>query len=244
MIRLIRSELHKIKWPVVLLLMLMDMGASFALAADSVRRQTDFFAPNWFTLYFQAVSFHGLFFLPLFAGLFAAFLCFCEHKHNAWKIMLTLPYSRKRVYAAKLAALLLLLALLQLLFCLAYLLTGMFIQVEGSLPWRTVLYGAAGGWLCVFPLSALLLYLATRLKSFGAALLFSFSMVVPNIVLTGLTSVLGAWFPAAPPYYAMFPQGINLSPQLDSLPFAGIVAFTFALYLTAGIRSFVRRDWG
>lgn len=241
--RLFRSELRKIKWMLILLLMVMDAAASFTLAAQSVHTQQDFFEPNWLTLYFQAVLFHGLFFLPLFTGIFAAFLCFYEHKHNAWKVMLTLPFPRWKIYWAKLGTLFTMLAVLQLFFLVSYLGTGAFIHVQGSIPWGAVLEGVIGGWLAAFPLAALQLYLGTRFKSFGGALLFSVSMVIPNIVITGLNSIIGAWFPAAPPYYAMFPQGLNLSPRLELLPFVLIVACSFGVYLAAGCRSFAKRDW-
>jgi hypothetical protein len=100
-----------------------------------------------------------------------------------------------------------------------------------------------GGWLACFPLGMLQIILSTRFKSMGTALLFSISMVIPNIVITGLPSVLGAWFPFAPPYYAMFPQGMNLSPNLELLPFTVILTVTFLVYFALGLKSFICREW-
>lgn len=241
--RMLAAEARKVKWIVVMLLIAADIGASFMLASQSVRTQTEYFAPDWNTLYFQAVLFHGMFFLPLFAGLFAAFLCAYEHKNGAWKQILTLPYPRRSIFLAKFRLLALLLGGVQLLFLLGYLLCGKLIQVEGAVPWEAVLGGIAAGWAACLPLAMLQLGLSVRMKSFGAALLVSISMVIPNIVITGLPSFIGAWFPFAPPYYAMFPRGLNLSPRLEPISFTATVVSSFLLYTAWGLRSFARKDW-
>ncbi|AOT72604.1 ABC transporter permease [Geosporobacter ferrireducens] len=241
--KLFVSECKKVRWLLVFLLIFMDIAASFVLAAGNVKSLTNYFAPNWNTLYFQAVSFHGMFFLPLFAGIFAAFLCFYEHKNGAWKQLLTLPFPRWKIYLSKFLVLIFLLAIVQIMFLAGYLITGNLIHVEGLIPWKTVLTGIVGGWFACLPLAMLQLGLSTRFKSFGTALLFSISMVIPNIVITGFNSYIGAWFPFAPPYYAMFPQGLNLSPRLEPIPFILILTVTFIIYFITGFRSFVRKDW-
>lgn len=243
MYKLILAEIRKIRWFLIFLLITMDVAASYVLAAGSVRSLTDYFAPNWHTLYFQAVSFHGMFLLPMFGGIFAGFLCFYEHKNGAWKQLLTMPFPRWKIYFVKFVMLLILLLILQLVFLAGYLVTGKLIQAEDVIPWKTVLTGVFGGWLACFPLGMLQIILSTRFKSMGTALLFSISMVIPNIVITGLPSVLGAWFPFAPPYYAMFPQGMNLSPNLELLPFTVILTVTFLVYFALGLKSFICREW-
>lgn len=243
MMKLFYSECRKMKWPLIFLLILMDIAVSFLLAADSVKALTAYFAPDWNTLYFQGVSKHGIFFLPVFAGIFAAFLCSYEHKNGAWKQLLTLPFPRWQIFLSKFMMLMVLLALVQLTFLAGYLITGNIIRVEGSIPWKTVLVGVIGGWFACFPLAMLQIVLSTRFKSFGGALLFSISTVVPNIVFTGFNSNIGAWFPVAPPYYAMFPQGLNLSPRLEPVSFVLILMLTFLIYLAVGLRSFGRKEW-
>jgi hypothetical protein len=221
----------------------MEILVSFFLAAGSVESLAYYFPKSWNTLYFQAVLYHGMFFLPFFTGIFAAFLCFYEHKNGAWKQLLTIPIPRYKIFLSKFLMLLVLLAFQQILFFAGYLAAGSIIHVQDFIPWKAVLTGVVGGWLSCFPLAVLQVYLCTRFKSFGTALLFNISMVIPNIVLTGLPSSLGAWFPFAPPYYAMFPQGLNLSPRLEPLSFSAILVLTFSIYLLLGIRSFVRRQW-
>jgi hypothetical protein len=216
---------------------------TWVLAAGNAKSLSYYFPYNWTTLYFQAVSFHGMFFLPLFTGIFATFLCFYEHNNGAWKQLLTLPYPRWKVLLSKLLTLITLIALMQILFLAEYLITGNILHVEGMIPWKSILRGIVGGWLACFPLAMLQLWLATRFQSFGIALLLCISSVIPNIVLTGLPASLGAWFPFTSPYYAMFPQGLNLSPQVELISFILILLFTFFVYLIFCIRSFVHKDW-
>jgi hypothetical protein len=242
MCKLYYSEFHKIKWSVISVMVLLEGIVTWLLAAGNVKSLSYYFPYNWTTLYFQAVSFHGMFFLPLFAGIFAAFLCFYEHKDGAWKQLLALPYPRWKIFLSKFLALVTLIAVMQLLFLAEYLITGNVTGVEDAIPWKSVLQGIWGGWLACFPLAMLQIVLTSRFKSFGIALLFSISSVVPNIVLSGLPASLGAWFPFIPPYYAMFPQELALSPRLEPVSFVLILGVTFFIYLAIGLRSFIRKD--
>lgn len=243
MCKLFFSECRKMKWPLIFLLILLEAVGTWLLAAGSVKSLAYYFTPNWLTLYFQAVSFHGMFFLPLYTGIFAAFLCFYEHKNGAWKQLLTFPYPRWKIFLSKFSALIALVAFMQLIFFAGYLITGRIAGVEDTIPWKPVLQGIWGGWLACFPLAMLQIGLASRFKSFGMALLFSVSAVIPNIVLSGLPASLGAWLPFVPPYYAMFPQGLDLSPRLEPVSFGLILGVDFLIYLAIGLRSFIRKDW-
>lgn len=243
MLKLIRAEFRKIKWPLVIILILIDVVGSFMLAASSVVAYSHFFEPNWQTLYFQAVLYHGQLILPLYIGVFAAFLSFYEHNQGAWRQMLTLPFPRWKIYMSKFWTLMILLGGVQLSFLASYVVTGFAASVEGMIPWRTILIGVTGGWLASFPLAMLQLSLSTRLRSFGAALMLSIFMAIPNMVIVGFVSTIGAWIPTAPPYYAMFPSGLAMSPRVDVIPFILIVCVTFIVYAMVGCRSFVRRDW-
>lgn len=243
MYKLLCSEFQKIKWSIILVMILLEGVVTWALAAGNAKSLTYYFPYNWTTLYFQAVSFHGMFLLPLFTGIFATFLCFYEHKNKAWKQLLTLPYSRWKILLSKFLTLITLIALMQVLFLAECLITGNIIHIEGMMPWKSILQGIAGGWLACFPLAMLQIWLATCFQSFGIALLLCISSVIPNIVLTGLPASLGTWFPFTAPYYAMFPQGLNLSPQVNVISFILILLFTFFVYLIFSMRSFARKDW-
>ncbi len=243
MYRLLHSEFLKIKWLVIVIMLILEGIVTWVLAAGNAKSLSYYFPYHWTTLYFQSVSFHGLFFLPLFTGIFATFLCFYEHKNGAWKQLLTSPYPRWKILLSKFLTLVILIALMQLLFLAEYLISGNLIHIGGIISWKPIIRGIIGGWLACFPLAMLQIWLATRFQSFGGALLLCIFSVIPNIVLTGLPASLGAWFPFTSPYYAMFPQGLNLSPQVEVISFIFIVVFTFIVYFILSMRSFVRKDW-
>ena len=62
MYRLLHSEFQKIKWPVVLVMILLEGIVTWGLASGNTKSLSYYFPYNWTTLYFQAVSFHGMFF--------------------------------------------------------------------------------------------------------------------------------------------------------------------------------------
>lgn len=241
--KLIKTELMKIQWKSIFLLILIDVLVSSILAANNVQEFKDTFEPNWTTLYFQFVSFHAMFWLPLYTGIIASLACSYEYKNRAWKQILTLPYPRPIVYLSKFLIIIVILFVIQIAFLLSYIVTGYKIQPIGIIPWKTLAFGVIAGWLAAFPLAALQLWLSTKLESFARALVLNISMVIPNIVITGFHSNIGAWFPYSSPYYAMFPQGINLSPRVEWNLFFLIIFATFMFYLIKGCCSFSKKDW-
>ncbi|WPC43446.1 ABC transporter permease [Clostridium sp. JS66] len=246
MIKLIKTELLKIQWKSILLLILMDILVSSILAINAVNDYKETFAPNWNTLYFQEVMLHAMFFLPLLTGIVAALICSYEHKNRVWKQILTLPYSRSAIYFSKFIVIIIILLIVQLSFLISYILigySGYKIQLVGIIPWKTVAFGVVGGYFAIFPLAALQLWLSIKFESFSRALVLNVFMVIPNIVITGFNSYIGAWFPYSSAYYAMFPQGINLSPRVEWSSFFIITFATFMFYLIKGCCSFSKKDW-
>ncbi|OOM75912.1 ABC-2 family transporter protein [Clostridium puniceum] len=246
MIKLIKTELIKIQWKSVLLLIFIDVLVSSILAINAVNEYKEIFIPDWNTLYFQEVELHAIFFFPLLAGIFASLICSYEHKNRGWKQILTLPYSRLTIYFSKFIVIMIILLIVQLSFLLGYIITGYSrykIQLAGVISWKTVVFGVVAGYFAIFPLASLQLWLSTKFESFSRALILNISMVIPNIVITGFHSYIGAWIPYSSAYYAMFPQGINLSPRVEWNSFFLITFFTFVFYLTKGCQSFSKKDW-
>lgn len=241
--RILWAESMKMQWSVVFVLIVADVWINSALGLMQMNDLRHFFQPNWSTLYMYAVNFHSMFFYPLYCGILASLICLYEHRNGAWKILLTLPISRRSFYMAKFLLLIGILALVQVVFLLGYLISGTIAKVEGTIDWPTLLYSIIGGWIGILPLAALQIWLSVKIKSFAAAQMFNVCCVVPNIVITGFHSAIGAWFPFSPPYYIMMPQTATFAPAVEPYSLFTIVLFTFIAYLLLGRRSFVRRDW-
>lgn len=240
---LITTEFIKVEWKKATLLILCNVLVNMGLGIVYLNDLDYFFKPNWFTFYMHAVTFHAMFFFPLYVGIFATILCFYEHRNGGWKQLATLPYERQQFFYAKGIILMFLTLVTQITFLLGYLLTGTLISVPGVIPWKMVFINMTGGWLSLFPLMAAQLWISSKIKNFSAAMVINVSCVLPNIVLTGLHSSIGSWLPFTAPYYVMFPQGVNLSPRFDFVPYILIILTTFSVYLFLGRRSYVKREW-
>lgn len=240
---LLRAEGMKLQWRVIFLLIVLDTLINSAMGAMQLQSLRDFFPPSWTTLYIHSVNLHSMFFYPLYSGIVASLLCLYEHKDGGWKITMSLPVPRYKVFYVKYILLVGILALVQIVFLLGYLGTGYLVQVPERIPWETLLYSVIGGWIGVLPFAALQLMVSIRVRNFGASLAMSVGYVVPNIVLTGFHSAIGAWLPFTIPYYVMMPQSALYAPRVEPYSLWFIVLFTGMVYLLMGQRFVEKRDW-
>lgn len=240
---LLRAEGMKLQWRIIFLLIVLDTLINSAMGAMQLQSLRDFFPPSWSTLYIHSVNLHSMFFYPLYSGIVASLLCLYEHKDGGWKITMSLPVPRYKVFYAKYIWLVGILALVQIVFLLGYLETGYLVKAPERIPWETLLYSVIGGWIGVLPLAALQLMVSIRVRNFGAALAMSVGYVVPNIVLTGFHSAIGAWLPFTIPYYVMMPQAALYAPRVEPYSLWFIVLFTGIVYLLMGKRFVEKRDW-
>lgn len=243
MLRLYRLEFAKLQWSVVVILIALDALINSGLGAMYMESFKDVFPPSWNQLYLQSQSFHALFFYPLYVGILASLICYYEHQNNAWKQLLTLPISKTHLYFAKFLVLISLMALVEVAFFGMHLITGWIIQPPGKIEWSQLLGHAILGWVSIFPLAALQLWISQKVTGFGKSLTLNVLLVLPNIFATALVSYLAAWYPFAPPSFAMYPEGSPIPSRFHPGPFWMIVAFTFLLYFTVGWRMFVKREW-
>jgi len=235
MVRMIRSEWLKIRRSVLWLLaaaspLLAALGGMIDGGPDAGGGSEQWIA----ALQLMAVL-HGLLFLPLLTGVFAAMLCRYEHIGGGWKQLLALPVSRTQVYAVKLAFVLLLLAVTQLIFLAAYLGVGLAMGFEGPIPWEIVAGSLVGGWVACLPLAALQLAVSVAWASFAAPLAINVMMTLPNLLIVNSANY-GPYYPWAQPVLAMMPQdaygygAFNVS----AVTLFVVILGSFALFLAGG----------
>jgi lantibiotic transport system permease protein len=240
--KLFRTEIIKLQWILIFFLIAIDAVINAGLGAMYTYDFKQLFKVGWESLYLQTVSFHALFFYPLYTGVFASLICHYEHKNGGWKQLFSLPIKRSYIYWAKFLILMILMAISQGIFFLAYLISGNLMGLQGHIPWTTLFISLIGGWIAVFPLAAFQIFISQKIKTFGVSIIFNIFCVIPNIVLTGLNSTIGSWFPFTLPYYAMFPKGTTLSPNFDFYPFVIILFITLVIYVIIGRRSLIKQD--
>ncbi|WHX49273.1 ABC transporter permease [Paenibacillus woosongensis] len=200
-------------------------------------------ADPWPIMLGSMVMLHGMLFLPIMAGLFAAFVCRYEHTGGGWKQLLVLPVSRTGVYLAKFAVVASLLALSQLLFLLALIGAAKYHAFPGAMPWGMFLKSILGGWVACLPLVALQLGVSLNWASFAAPLSLNVSLTIPNMLIVN-SATYGPFYPWAQPVLAMMP-----SSEADfgafNLPYQSLlitVLGSFLLFFLAGLTYFRRKE--
>ncbi|WP_110929824.1 ABC transporter permease [Paenibacillus bouchesdurhonensis] len=200
-------------------------------------------ADPWPIMLGAMVMLHGMLFLPIMAGLFAAFVCRYEHTGGGWKQLLVLPVSRTGVYFAKFAVVAGLLALSQFFFLLALIGAAKFHAFPGAMPWGLFLQSILGGWIACLPLVALQLGVSLNWASFAAPLALNVSLTIPNMLIVN-SATYGPFYPWAQPLLAMMPNG-EAEFGAFNLPFQSLlitVLGSFLLFFLAGLTYFRRKE--
>ncbi|MCL6457018.1 MAG: ABC transporter permease [Gorillibacterium sp.] len=198
---------------------------------------------KWLYIIGDMVSLHGIFFLPLLAGVFAAFVCRYEHESGGWKQLLALPVRRTTVYLVKFSVVLLLIMGTQLIFLAAMLSVGAAQGVSATIPWEVLLRSTFGGFIATLPLVALQLAISVGWTSFAAPLAINVILTIPNVLIIN-SADYGPYYPWAQPYLAMMPGMKNsyraLNVSFETLMW--VIVGGFLLFFFSGLTYFNRKE--
>lgn len=239
MLRMFRSEWLKIRRSVLWLIAAVSPALALLVGLFGAKGDTEF--PWQEALSLMSVL-HAMLFLPLLTGVFAALVCRYEHNGGGWKSVLALPVTRTQVYVVKLAVVMLLLALTQLLVLAALLIVGGANGFSSSVPWHVLLVSFGGGWMACLPLAALQLFISIAFQSFAAPLAVNVILTLPNILVVN-SSTYAPYDPWAQPLLAMLPRDSMAYEGLDiSLGTLYLVVFgSFCVFFAAGWTYFSRK---
>lgn len=237
----IRAEKIKIPW--LLIILLLVGGGIINSAVAVITLTTTYQSITWMDFYTYSVNFHAMFFFPLMTGIIVSLLCRYEHIGGNWKLILTRPYARKRLYITKIIWISLILFLYQCIFLICFYITGELMNTSGIFPTQLLFKCLILGMVSIVPLIALQLGITIHIKNFATSLVFIIGMVVPNIVITGMHSIIGSWFPSALPFYLMMPGDSPFSPRADLYNVYPILIITLFIYSFWGYRYFVKKEW-
>jgi hypothetical protein len=241
MLRVLRAELMKAQWKVLLPLVLAGPTLSAALGGPGqLERGMD----KWTAFFSMSAIRYGWLFYPLLAGVFAALLCRSEHLDGGWKQMLSLPVSRTSVYLAKYAMLAGLLLAANVAFVAVFLAEAKLLRFAGPVPWAMFARSLVGGWLAVLPLAALQLWVSTRWRSFGAGLALNVCLTLPAI-FAAQSEKFGPWYPWAQPVLAMMPRAAahgEMALNVSSTTLWVVIVGGFVVAMAGGLATFARAD--
>ncbi|WP_432512835.1 ABC transporter permease [Kineococcus sp. SYSU DK001] len=192
----VRAEILKLKrsasWAVVLALPLMAVATGSANSALSGQGLAD----GWDTLWLRAVVFYGLFPSSLGIAALASLVWRVEHRGGNWNALMTAGVPGRRVVLGKVAAVVSLSAVMQLVLLLGVVAAGKLVfELPGVLPGRYLLISlvivVAG-----VPVAVLQSWLSMVVKSFAAPLAVALlGAVTSAVVLLAAPADLGALLP-------------------------------------------------
>lgn len=232
-LRLLSAERVKIANIQIWLLVLLSPILAVVIGFD-VDLSSSIGVGVWEGLQLEMGMAHGLLFLPILSGLFAAFICRYEHSGGGWKQLLVLPVSRSSVYVAKFTVIAALLAMTQLLFLLGVFIVGWIQGVSAPIPWEFWLKGSLGGWVACLPLAALQLAVSVMWNSFAAPLALNVVFTIPNMLIIN-SEKIGPYYPWAQPLLSMLPNSQDFG--AFNLPLANlmvVVLGSFIVFFIAG----------
>jgi len=197
---------------------------------------------QWYTPLFGANLVYGLLFLPLITGVWAGLVCRYEHQAGGWKQLLAAPVTRGQVFVAKYAVIMLLVLVMQLLYLAALYAAGRVQEITDPFPLDIVWKSIFGGWVAVFPLAALQLWMSMMWKSFAAPFVVNVIFTLPSILVVN-SERFGPYYPWSQPFSMMYIGGstddVFFIPWEQLLT---VVGGSFVLFFLAGYIYFQRKS--
>ena len=197
---------------------------------------------QWYTPLFGAYLVYGLLFLPLITGVWAGLVCRYEHQAGGWKQLLAAPVTRGQVFVAKYAVIMLLVLVMQLLYLAALYAAGRVQEITDPFPLDIVWKSIFGGWVAVFPLAALQLWMSMMWKSFAAPFAVNVIFTLPSILVVN-SERFGPYYPWSQPFSMMYIGGstddVFFIPWEQLLT---VVGGSFVLFFLAGYIYFQRKS--
>lgn len=163
-----RAELIKLKrsstWIIAVILPVLAVVTGTVNLASN----TEVLDAGWASFTSQVVLFYGLLFYSMGISLLAAAVWRVEHRGTNWNLLLTSTTGATRLALAKIAVVLLPVAIMETVLVAGTAISGtLFLHLEGPLPWEFVAVGLIAI-IAALPLIALQSLLSMLLRSFAA----------------------------------------------------------------------------
>lgn len=193
---------------------------------------------EWIEAWTQASLFYGMIMLPILSGFYCSLSCRNENFGGGWKQMLVLPPSRVEIYIAKMIIILFLVLVTQLVLITEFIITGLLLGLQDSIPWFFLFKVLVLGFLAVCALVAIQLWMASQIKSFVTPIAINVALTLLAFIAAG--AEWGNYYPWAQPTLAMSsPDEVGISSLLF---FLSINLVIFSLATIIGVVSFDKKD--
>ncbi|PFG33236.1 ABC transporter permease [Sanguibacter antarcticus] len=241
-----RAELIKLKrsstWIIAVILPVLTVVTGTINLANN----TDALDAGWASFTSQVVLFYGLLFYSMGISLLAAAVWRVEHRGTSWNLLLTSTTGATRLVLAKIAVVLLPVAIMDTVLVTGTAISGtLVLNLEGPVPWEVVAVGLIAV-VAALPLIALQSLLSMLLRSFAAPVALCLVGCVLGIAAVTSTTLrpLGYVLPQAINTRALnlgstaiaASGGLTASDVLPMLLVAIVIAAAFAWLTVVAVR--------
>ena len=199
---------HSNMWFAVLILPILT--ATIGAIIFGINSKAHLYDGNlWQQLWVQTGLFYGYFFFPILIAICAAYLWRLEHMERNWNRIMIFPFSRNKIFIAKLIVLAKAIFVAQLFLMLLVLFIGKILfGFSQPIPLQ-IFWWLIMGWFSALSVGAVQLYLSMRIRSFAVPIGISVCLCMVGLVF--YTLGFGSVFP-----YSQIVLG--LASQSEELP--------------------------
>lgn len=241
MLAILQSEWYKLRKSKILSILFVAPLVGFFIGLTASFPTVNGEVNEWYLLILMMNLTYALLFLPLISGVLASVICRYEHQAGGWKQLLASPVTRGRVFLAKYGLLMILILVIQFLYLGAVYGVGFIKDFSTPFPIDIVWKSIIGGWVAIFPLVALQLWMSIMFKSFAAPFAVNVVFTLPSILAIN-SERFGPFYPWAQPFSMMYIGG-----NTDDIFFVPweqllvVVGGSFILFFLGGFLYFQRK---
>ncbi|WP_340085125.1 ABC transporter permease [Siminovitchia sp. FSL H7-0308] len=241
-LKLKRSSLLIIVLLVPLLILAYEL-VNLTYRAEFVEKQAEMFNAGsmWMYLLYDNSLLFGLGF-PLAVTLAASVIANIEHQASGWKLTLSLPLSRGKVYISKFVWLTLSLFLSTSIFLIGMVVLGKVLAFEGEIPWGLLIADCYGMLVTVLPIMAFQFWLSMTIKNQAFSILIGSISSIMGLFLAAAQTT--RWFPLAYPIQSstviLQYEGIGLNPDFSAYLVINLIVGIILLFI--GSKHFATRN--
>lgn len=240
----IRAEAAKLRRSIIWLACLLLPIIPAIMGVFNYQSNLGILTNGWYSLWSQVTLFYSNFFYAPLIALYAAYLWRMEHMDHNWNVLMTVPVGVSDIFFGKLAVILFVTVLTQMIIFIFYFIGGKFCGLSG-LPPAEIFFWLLRGSLAGTAIGSLQLLLSMCIRSFALPIGIALLGSVMGLVISGFHAgeiSLGLYWP-----YSLMLMGMNANRDTDtlagnSLPFVGCVVLFFLLFTWIAVHRLKTRD--
>jgi lantibiotic transport system permease protein len=248
MISIVRTDFKKISklnFIIVIGIPIMVLFMGWGIFQSGIMKEI---GQSWKTFLMQLTTV-TLFLIPMGITVIGCSLANTEHKARAWKLMLSLPVTKRSIYLSKLFYLVGFMFLVSLLLSIGIIIIGLMLNFSKDIPLFLVLKQVFYPFLASIPIMAFQLWLSLSIKNQAFPMIIGIFIAVFSYTFTIFPSSIGIFlfwaYPAlASPLKPIIENGqfngVGYSSSAFLYSILGVVIGIVLIYM--GMKHFIRKD--